>query len=167
MRNLWAPWRMEFIKDLRDRRDQGCFLCRAAEEDADEENLVVGRGEKCFCVMNRYPYNNGHLLVAPCRHEGALERLDDAELLGLMRLAIRARRALTDLVSPDGFNIGLNLGRTAGAGLVEHLHVHVVPRWDGDTNFMPVIAEAKVIPQALADLCGQLRDAWAQPRPVP
>ena len=150
---------MEFILG---NRDDACFLCKAAGEDRDEENLVLRRGPDCFCMMNRYPYNNGHLLIAPHRHVADLDDLTDAEMLGLMQLLRQAKRALRRAMNPDGFNIGVNLGKAAGAGLEEHLHVHIVPRWQSDTNFMPVFAEVKVIPQALAELWTRLRQAWEE-----
>jgi len=168
MKNLWAPWRMEFISTLRE--DTGCFLCDAAQGDvpapdapsgkAQETNLVIHRGKRCFAVLNRYPYSNGHLLIAPYEHKADLGDLDDETLLEIMTTARDAKKALTDVSAPDAFNIGFNLGKDAGAGLMEHLHMHVVPRWRGDTNFMPVLADVKVIPQALCALCSPLRDHW-------
>ena len=153
MKNLWAPWRMEYI--LSDKTG-GCFLCEALNDADNPERLVIHRSETCFCVMNRYPYNNGHLLVAPNRHVGDLSDLDDAELRDLMRGARDMTRVLGETVHPHGFNLGFNLGVAAGVGLPAHLHMHVVPRWAEDTNFMPVVADTKVIVQALADLREQL-----------
>ncbi|HUV39281.1 MAG TPA: HIT domain-containing protein [Planctomycetota bacterium] len=155
MKNLWAPWRMSYIQNDVDSGDE-CFLCRACRA-ADEECLVLWRSELAFCIVNRYPYNNGHLLIAPNRHVGEVEALTDDEMTALMRDTVRAQKLLTRVVHPHGFNWGLNIGRAAGAGLVDHLHMHIVPRWSGDTNFMPVFADVKVIPQALEDLCGLLR----------
>ena len=152
---------MEFI--LNPEKD-GCFLCNAAGEDRDEENLILHRAAECFCIMNRYPYNNGHLLMAPYRHVADLDDLTEGEMLALMQLLRASKAALARVMSPDGFNIGVNLGRSAGAGLEAHLHLHIVPRWQGDTNFMPVFAEAKVIPQALSALWTQLRGAWPDTR---
>ena len=155
---LWAPWRMEFIRQADDQ--DGCFLCRAAESDRDRELLVVHRGETCLCMLNRYPYNNGHLLIAPYRHEGTLDALTNAEQLEIMTMTRDATLALGRAVSPQGYNIGANLGRIAGAGLVDHFHMHVVPRWSGDTNFMTTVGSAKVIPQALNELWSLLSEEW-------
>lgn len=158
MQRLWAPWRMEYILKS---RAEGCFLCEIAQSGEDQKNLVLRRGAACLLLLNRYPYNNGHLMVAPYRHADTLEVLNDQERLELMSLAAAACTALNKAVHPDGFNIGINLGTPAGAGLKDHLHLHIVPRWEGDTNFMPVLAEVKVIPQALDDLWRQLSQALA------
>ncbi|MCX7817905.1 MAG: HIT domain-containing protein [Kiritimatiellae bacterium] len=156
MDTLWAPWRMEYIRAPRE--SAGCFLCDAFAEGADErERLVVLRSRHGGAVLNRYPYNNGHLLIAPMRHVAELRELDAEERLDLMNLLERAVALLRRAMRPDGFNAGLNLGRVAGAGLESHLHLHLVPRWNGDTNFMPVTAATKVIPQALDDLWVELR----------
>ena len=154
--NLWAPWRMAYVG--REDPEGGCFLCRAgqAAADADREHLVVARGERWFCIINRFPYNNGHVMIAPYEHQGDLGGLDEACLTDMMRAVVVARDALRRALGAQGFNIGLNLGRCAGAGVADHLHVHVVPRWPGDVNFMPVLADVKVIPQALEDLCAAL-----------
>jgi ATP adenylyltransferase len=144
-RPLWAPWRIEYIQ--RPRADE-CIFCSAAQ-GGEHSWAVIDRGERCFTMLNAYPYASGHVMVAPYRHVGDLAELDDAELLGLMRLARRAIAAQTEAMSPDGFNAGLNLGRVAGAGIADHLHLHAVPRWEGDTNFMPVIAGTRVLSQAL------------------
>ena len=154
MQALWAPWRLEYI--LADKED-GCFICQAVEEQDDETSLVIRRGKRSLCILNRYPYNNGHVLIAPCRHEAELGGLSDEELLELMTMTRDVQAALQRAMSPHGFNVGLNLGQTAGAGLPAHLHVHLVPRWESDTNFMPVIADTKVIPQALAELYQMLK----------
>lgn len=155
MERLWAPWRMSYIERIEDLG--GCFLCEARDNPAkDEENLVLWRGDTVFCIMNRYPYNNGHLMVAPYRHEGQLGAMEVPELAELMEGLVKSQAMLARVVSPHGYNVGLNLGRTAGAGLADHLHFHIVPRWDGDTNFMPVLADVKTIPQALEDLYAQL-----------
>ncbi len=158
MKRLWAPWRMKYIEGTAEA--DGCFLCKAAEAGvADGEGLVVWRESLTVCVMNRYPYNNGHLLVAPCRHEGEIGSLSEEERAALFGGLVRARDVLQKVMSPDGFNIGINLAKAAGAGLEDHLHFHVVPRWNGDTNFMPVLADTKVIPESLSDLCGKLKYA--------
>ena len=153
MEQLWAPWRMEYI--LQD-KPGGCFLCDILAGTDDRETLVLKRGRYCAIVMNRYPYNNGHLLVFPFRHASALADFSGAERLEIMDLLDQAVAALTRVAAPQGFNVGINLGKVAGAGLEEHLHVHVVPRWEGDTNFMPVTADVRVIPQALHELWEQL-----------
>ena len=154
-RPLWAPWRIEYIK--RPRTDE-CIFCSAAQ-GGEHGWAVVDRGERCFTMLNAYPYTSGHVMVAPYRHLGGLEELEDAELLEEMRLARRAIAAQTEAMSPDGFNVGLNLGEVAGAGIADHLHLHVVPRWEGDTNFMPVIAGTRVLPQALEATREALRAA--------
>ena len=160
MRNLWAPWRMEYIGDL---TEDGCFLCRAWESTEDDVNLVVWRGRRTFVIFNRFPYSNGHLMVATAEHGRMLSDLSDEELVELMRATARMQRLLERVVRAHGFNIGLNLGRSAGAGLIDHLHLHIVPRWEGDTNFMPVLADVKVIPQGLQELYRGLKSALAEP----
>ena len=137
--------------------DDSCFLCRYRDDNDDAGNLVVLRGGSSIVVMNRFPYNNGHLLVAPLNHKASLEELTDDELLGCMKQLQRLTRLYEELLTPDGFNIGLNLGRAAGAGLPGHLHWHLVPRWAGDTNFMPVLADVDLIPQSLEALYRLLR----------
>jgi len=150
---LWAPWRMEYILD--DAQD-GCFLCRVLAEDKDRENLLLKRGRLCAVVLNRYPYNNGHLLIFPNRHVAQVADLAQDERLEWLDLLVEVQDVIREHMRPDGFNIGINLGRVAGAGLEDHLHLHVVPRWNGDTNFMPVMADIKVIPQALPTLRDEL-----------
>jgi len=161
MDRLWAPWRMEFIRH--GLKDGECFLCAAARSDDDAACHVVRRGENCFCLLNRYPYNNGHLLISPYRHVGELEALSSDELNELMDLTIQAKRALDLACAPHGYNVGINLGRVAGAGLEEHLHMHVVPRWSGDTSFLTTIGSAKMIPQALEEMWSLLREKWDNP----
>ncbi|MCD6341350.1 MAG: HIT domain-containing protein [Thaumarchaeota archaeon] len=146
MKILWAPWRMTYIKKVCEKNSE-CFLCKAAKENRDEENLVVFRGSKCFVVVNKYPYNNGHLLIAPYRHISSLLDLSEEESLEIMRILRLSIKALREEYRPEGFNVGLNLGRASGAGLEDHLHLHVVPRWTGDTNFMPIFSETKVVPE--------------------
>lgn len=149
MDKLWAPWRMEYI--LMD-KEAGCFLCDIARSRDDRVNLVLQRGCHCFMLLNRYPYNNGHLMIAPYRHVDSLEVMNDDERVEMMKMAATACEMLRRAIEASGFNIGLNLGASAGAGLKDHIHLHVVPRWDGDTNFMPVISNTKVIPQSLDEL---------------
>lgn len=145
-RQLWAPWRIEYITGD---ADEGCVFCRAAAGGVDE--LLLERSSRCMTLLNAFPYASGHVMVAPLRHVGELQRLHDGELLELMKLTRRALHALQTEMSPEGFNVGLNLGTVAGAGIADHLHMHALPRWQGDTNFMPVIADTRVLPQALHD----------------
>lgn len=148
--NIWAPWRMEYIVGLTGDDPGGCFLCRYGATPADDAaNLVLWRTPNSLVLLNRFPYNNGHILVAPTLHEAEPERLSDTVLLELSRRICDVKRVLAAALNAQGFNIGMNLGRCAGAGLPEHLHWHIVPRWNGDTNFMAVIGDARVIPQAL------------------
>jgi ATP adenylyltransferase len=150
MKHLWAPWRMSYIGSIPDQSD--CVLCDVARSPDDAANLVVERRQRSFVVLNRFPYNNGHTLVCPLAHKSSLEELTSDELLELMEATRDTVALLARVMKADGFNVGLNLGRVAGAGLPGHVHLHVVPRWDGDTNFMPVLADVKVIPQALEEL---------------
>jgi len=164
MDRLWAPWRLAYVLQAKDQgSDAGaCFICRDLDDPGGEDNLLVWRGELCCCILNRFPYNNGHLLIAPNRHVGDIHELTPAELLACMETMRRMMKALDGLLEPQGNNVGLNLGRVAGAGLPGHLHWHVVPRWNGDTNFMPVLADIKVLVQSLDDLYRRLREALEQ-----
>ncbi len=146
MERLWAPWRLEYIVG---EKAQGCVFCLFGEQRDDEANRVLCRGGRAFVVMDAFPYSNGHLLVAPYRHVAGIADLDDDELLEIMKLARKSCSALESTCRPDGFNIGFNIGTAAGAGIADHVHLHIVPRWHGDTNFMPVLAEVKVLPEAL------------------
>lgn len=163
-RTLWAPWRMDYIRSInREGTNEGCFLCRYWSDSAnDRAHHVIWRGEQCFATLNSFPYNNGHLLIAPGRHVPLLSDLDDAGLAEMIRLIRDTQTLLSAVLRPNGFNIGINVGRCAGAGLPDHVHAHVVPRWDGDTNFMSVIGDTRVIPQSLDDLYAEL--AAAAPR---
>jgi ATP adenylyltransferase len=156
MQHLWAPWRMEFIKGP---KPSGCFFCEAAAADPSEDalHLVLARGDLALVILNRYPYNNGHLMIAPKAHLANLEELPAATATDLMALTQRSLRVLRQVLSPQGFNLGINAGKIAGAGVADHVHQHVVPRWDGDTNFMPVVADTKVLNESLADSYQQLR----------
>jgi len=146
---LWAPWRLEYIQSISDGGKE-CFLCAYARTpEKDEANLVVARSANCFMAMNKYPYVNGHLLVAPYRHAAELADLTAAERAEMMEMVVHGQALLTGAMNPQGFNIGVNLGRCAGAGLPGHVHMHVVPRWNGDVNFMSVVGQVRVIPQAL------------------
>lgn len=154
--NLWAPWRIGYIQALSESSD--CFICYnlTAPEDNDK-NLVLWRCEKSIVILNRFPYNNGHLLIAPVRHIAELEQATEEELIELTKLIRESQKALSLAIKPHGFNVGMNFGRCAGAGLPGHLHIHVVPRWDGDTNFMHVCGDTNVISQSLTELLALLR----------
>ena len=156
MESIWAPWRIRYI--LRD-KESGCFLCRKPQEADDAKNHILIRDRTCFALLNTFPYHPGHLMAVPYKHTGELDDLTTEELGDLMVLTRRCKQLLTQAFKPDGFNIGLNLGRTAGAGVLDHVHVHIVPRWNGDTNFMPVLADVHVLPQALDDTYQALKQA--------
>jgi len=155
MEKIWAPWRMKYIES--GEMDGECFLCAAENSSGDEANLVLARNDNAFLIMNRYPYANGHLMAVPNRHTGDFEELLSDELTSVMTLVQAAVVALKAAVGAHGFNIGVNIGREAGAGLVDHVHVHIVPRWAGDTNFMPVFGEVKVINEDLRVTYEKLR----------
>ena len=157
VKQLWAPWRLEYVQHADE--DDGCVFCRAAAGD-DEEQLVLRRGERAFALLNRFPYASGHLMVAPYRHPSAFDTLEEAEAAEVQRLAVAGIEALRSVYAPEGFNVGWNLGRVAGAGIVDHAHVHVVPRWGGDTNLMPVLADVRVIPEHLVETRRKLAEAW-------
>jgi ATP adenylyltransferase len=154
---LWAPWRLEYIKGP---KSDDCIFCVARDASEDAERHVLHRGDRVFSLLNTFPYNNGHLMVSPYQHVGAIEELDDEALLELMTETRQALAALRDAYGPEGFNIGVNQGKVAGAGFDDHVHVHVVPRWGGDTNFMPVIGDTRVLPQSLAGSYDAIREAW-------
>jgi len=157
LKRLWAPWRLEYIQSADEL--EGCVFCRAAET-SDDEGLVVHRGKHGFALLNKYPYAAGHLMVAPYRHESEFGELSADEVVEVHRLAAAGLGALAQSMRPQGFNLGWNLGRVAGAGVLDHVHLHVVPRWAGDTNFMPVLADVKVLPETLADTRGKLASSW-------
>lgn len=150
MERLWAPWRLEYIKSTQDDEEE-CIFCQKPKETDDKKNLIVYRSNLSFVIMNKFPYNNGHLMVVPYIHEADLTKFTDDVLLDMQHLLQLSLKALNDTMNPHGINIGVNLGRSAGAGIVDHLHYHIVPRWDGDTNYMPVLAGTKVISEALED----------------
>ena len=162
MDTLWAPWRMAYIQGIGAKEESGCVFCvkgaRAGEDD--RKDLILYRGKKCFVILNLYPYNNGHLMVIPYAHLSDICLLDKETSGELWELVCRSREALSRAFHPDGFNIGINLGRTAGAGIDAHVHAHIVPRWNGDTNFMPVLGEVKVISQALEKTFEALLPYW-------
>jgi ATP adenylyltransferase len=168
--NLWAPWRIKYVQGLgenpfstkqnKDQVDEGieCFICHNIEHpQQDNDNMVLWRTKTSIVILNRFPYNNGHLLIAPLRHIAELGQANDDELLEMTKLIRESQRALSLAIKPHGFNIGMNFGRGAGAGLPGHLHIHVVPRWDGDTNFMSVCSDVKVISQSLSELLELLK----------
>jgi ATP adenylyltransferase len=156
-KQLWAPWRLEYIETADEQ--PGCVFCRAAAAD-DEQGLVVHRGVRVFVLLNKFPYSSGHFMVAPYRHIGEFGELDDEETLEVHRLAAQGLGALSATYGPQGYNLGWNLGRIAGAGVVDHVHLHAVPRWAGDTNFMPVLADVKVLPEHLSETRRRLADVW-------
>jgi ATP adenylyltransferase len=158
---LWAPWRMRYVQG--ERKDEGCIFCLAAESGDDEARLVVQRGERCLMMLNAYPYNSGHLMVSPHRHVASVEDLERDELLELMTLTQSALRAVRKTYAPDGFNLGVNEGGVAGAGFAGHVHMHVVPRWAADSNFMAVTADTRVLPESLEDSYARLREAYGAP----
>jgi ATP adenylyltransferase len=153
MDHLWAPWRLAYIASAKSpAADNECFICRGLAQADDRTNLIARRGSRSAVLLNRFPYNNGHLMVAPNAHKGSLHELDDGEMLEMQQSLAHLADVLTELMRPEGFNMGLNLGRVAGAGLPGHLHWHLVPRWNGDTNFMTVTSDARVIAQSLESL---------------
>jgi ATP adenylyltransferase len=153
---------MEYIRSTVEEESEGCFLCDKLAAEDDESSYILARRDEAFAILNAFPYNPGHLMVAPTRHIGELEALTPKELARSGELLRQSIRALKDSSSPDGFNVGMNLGRVAGAGVPDHLHWHVVPRWNGDTNFMPVLAETKVLPEALAHTYARLRPFFGE-----
>jgi ATP adenylyltransferase len=157
---IWAPWRLAYVKDAAKDSEQECIFCAKPAEDDDEANLIVHRGERCFVILNLYPYTNGHLMVAPFEHVSTLPQLDAATVAEIMALTQRAMLILEQRYAPHGYNVGFNQGRVAGAGVEHHIHMHVVPRWGGDTNFMPVLADTRVMPETLADSYETLRDGF-------
>ena len=160
MKRLWAPWRLEFIKSARLGKNK-CIFCEKPEEKKDDENYILFRGRKNFVILNIFPYNNGHLMVSPYRHLSSMDEMTDEELLENFMLVAKFSSLIKKEFNADGFNIGINLGKTAGAGF-EHVHTHVVPRWNGDSNYMPVIAGVKVMPELLSSTYEKLKNALKQ-----
>jgi len=154
---LWAPWRMEYILG---EKESGCIFCTRINQDSDKENLILLRGKNNFVIMNKYPYNNGHLMVVPNRHTSEFDSLSDPEKLEMMNLVSKSMNVLKITVNPDGFNVGLNIGEIAGAGIDDHLHFHIVPRWAADTNFMPVVGQTKVISEDLGETWERLKEGF-------
>jgi len=154
MKHLWAPWRMSYIKG---EKHVHCILCDKPKEDKDKENLILYRGEAGFVMVNLYPYNNGHLMITPYQHARSPEELPDVTLNELMLLLKKSIKVLREAFSPDGMNVGLNLGAAAGAGIDDHMHFHIVPRWGGDTNFMTIVADVRVVPESLEETYQNLK----------
>jgi len=154
MRKIWAPWRIDYIKEP---KPEGCFFCKYPQESDDKKHLIVHRGKKSFVLLNYYPYNNGHLMIAPYQHTSDIGSLDDETKLEIINLIDHCMKALKEQLSAEGFNTGINSGQVGGAGINDHLHIHVVPRWNGDTNFMPVLGETKVVSQGLEETWELLR----------
>ena len=157
MQKLWAPWRINYIMQP---KEDGCIFCSkpAEQETEDIKNFILFRGEHSFIIMNYYPYNNGHLMVVPYRHTSDISELNDDENLEMMNLLALCKKSLTEVMAPQGFNIGMNIGETAGAGIKDHLHFHIVPRWNGDTNFMPITGHTKVISEGLTETYEKLKN---------
>jgi ATP adenylyltransferase len=161
MERLWAPWRAKYIDSIDTEANSGCIFCDMQGED-DEDSLILHRSEHCFVVMNLYPYNNGHLMVIPYRHVADLSELSDEEKSELLSLASKVMKAIREVMRAEGFNLGINLGRVAGAGVEGHIHLHVVPRWNGDTNFMPVIGKTNVISESFKSTYDKLKKYWEE-----
>lgn len=158
---IWAPWRLEYIKQERPSEEASeCIFCTKPKDGDDEAAYIVHRGRLAFVMLNAYPYNNGHLMIAPYEHVATVADIDDQVMLEIMQLTKRATDALEKAYSPEGYNIGINQGRVAGAGVEHHIHLHVVPRWGADTNFMPVLADARVLPQQLSDSYRALKESF-------
>jgi len=154
MSHLWAPWRMDYIML---EKPAGCILCEKPAQNSDAANYILYRGNQNFVMMNAYPYNPGHLMIAPYRHVASLEELTTDELHEHIEIVSRSIKVLRQVFNPGGFNVGVNMGKAAGAGIADHVHTHIVPRWQGDTNFMPVFADTRVIPQALVETYEKLK----------
>lgn len=159
MQRMYSPWRSKYIASFSEQSSGECILCKAFREKDDDNNLIVTRGSYSYVIMNLYPYNNGHLMVVPFRHIGNLNSLTNEEILEIFDLSKKMMALLTEIMKPDGFNIGSNIGRSAGAGIDEHIHLHIVPRWNGDTNFMPVLADTKLVSEDILETLSRLRKA--------
>ncbi len=154
MKRMWTPWRMEYLTS---EKPEGCIFCNEMAADKDKENYILHRGARCCLVLNLYPYNTGHLMVIPREHAATLEDLSEETLLEVILMVRKSLTALRQAMAPDGFNIGINVGKAAGAGIDEHIHIHIVPRWEGDTNFMTICAETRVVPELLDDTYDRLK----------
>lgn len=159
MQRMYSPWRSKYIASFSEQSGGECILCKAFQENDDDKNLIVTRGDHCYVIMNLYPYNSGHLMVVPFKHVGNLDALSNEEVVEIFGLLKKMTASLTEIMNPDGFNLGSNIGRSAGAGIDEHIHFHIVPRWNGDTNFMPVLADTKLISEDMRETLLRLRQA--------
>src|SRR4030066_359390 len=159
MNYIWSPWRMEYI--LSPKSGEGCIFCEGLKQVDGPENLIVYRGPKAFVILNRFPYTSGHLMIVPYEHKPSLELLETSSRADIMDLSARAIEVLNALYSPQGYNLGMNIGNAAGAGISEHVHLHVVPRWVGDTNFMSAVSQTRVLPELLEETYHRVREAWA------
>jgi len=162
MKQLWAPWRMSYIQGDACKGGENCIFCINDEPERDRERMILWRGENAYVIMNKFPYSNGHLMVAPYRHTADIGTLSEAEALDMHRLTVLCRNVLQRCFAPQGFNTGMNWGHVAGAGVEDHLHLHIVPRWAGDTNFMPVFADVRVIPQHLEETRDRLETLFQE-----
>ena len=157
MKQLWSPWRMEYIESL---KQDGCVFCQTIEEEDGKENLIIVRGETSFVILNRYPYTSGHIMVLPFIHIPKLSEIDQKTRTEMMELVSKATEVLQRVYKPEGFNVGINMGEAAGAGIEDHLHIHIVPRWKGDTNFMSAVGETRVLPEELEETHRRICAAW-------
>ncbi|MBN1288593.1 MAG: HIT domain-containing protein [Actinobacteria bacterium] len=155
MEIIYTPWRYKYVSSFHDRDE--CVFCKKLDENKDRENLILHRGENCFMILNLFPYSTGHTMVAPYDHIGTIEKLDEKTLAEMMTLSQKCMGAIRDGFTPDGFNLGINIERVAGAGITGHVHLHIVPRWAGDTNFMPICADTKILPMSLDDVWSRMK----------
>ena len=158
MDHIWTPWRMKYIQE--NQPENECIFCLAAESQEDEQHLIFYRGARVYMILNRYPYTSGHVMCVPYVHQSRLHDLSEAARAEIMELVSRSVEVLQSVYAPDGFNVGLNLGEVAGAGVADHLHMHIVPRWGGDTNFMTSVGETRVLPEALDETYRRVKEAW-------
>lgn len=163
MKHIWSPWRMKYIRNQNE--PEGCIFCDGVKIEDGIENLIVARSEHSFVILNRYPYTSGHVMVVPYAHVATLDKLDKDTLADMMELIQQSIAVINEVYAPEGYNIGANLGDIAGAGITDHIHFHVVPRWGGDTNFMTATADVRVIPEDLGETLQRLKDAWPQNNP--
>lgn len=160
LNHLWSPWRMEYILQPKNNNDEECVFCSALKRPDGDENLIVLRAQRAFVIINRFPYTSGHLMVVPYDHQPSIDRLDAATRAEMMELTSRATRVLAQVYSPQGFNLGMNIGEVAGAGIAGHVHMHIVPRWGGDTNFMSALADTRVLPESLSGTYQRVKEMW-------
>ncbi len=157
MKHLWSPWRMRYLYAL---KKDGCVFCHALKQEDGPENLIAFRGEKSFVILNAFPYTSGHLMVIPYKHASDITELDTETRSEMMELVTKATQVLQTLYHPQGYNIGINMGEAAGAGIAEHIHIHIVPRWNGDTNFMTAVGETRVLPEELSQTYRRVKETW-------